>query len=132
MYTKLAITSGEVDSILKSAKQEALNKNWSVAIAVVDDGGHLLGLTRMDLCAPISSYIAIEKARTSALGMCESKKYEEIINKGRVAFVTAPLVTSLEGGIPIIVGGQVVGAVGVSGVNPEQDALIARVGILGI
>lgn len=132
MISKMVVTSFEVSKIITAAKNEAARKNWSVSIAVVDDGGHLLGLTRMDHCAPISAYIALEKARTSALGRCESKKYEEMINDGRSAFVTAPLITSLEGGVPIMAGDQVVGAIGVSGLKPEQDALIARVGLQGI
>jgi glc operon protein GlcG len=94
----------------------------------VDDGGHLLGLVRLDGCAPVGAYIAPEKARTSALGRRESKVYEDMINGGRTAFLSAPLAGSLEGGVPVIVDGQVIGAVGVSGVKADQDAQIARAG----
>ena len=82
-----------------------------------------------DDAAPISSYIAIEKARTSALGRRESKGYEEMVNGGRTAFVTAPLLTSLEGGVPIIIDGETIGAVGVSGVKADQDAQVAKAGV---
>ncbi|MCF5294999.1 hypothetical protein GIW18_25250, partial [Pseudomonas syringae] len=77
-------------------------------------------------------YIAIEKARTSALGKRESKGYEEMVNGGRTAFLSAPLLTSLEGGVPVIVDGQVIGALGVSGVKAEQDAQIARAGVAAL
>jgi glc operon protein GlcG len=99
-----------------------------VTIVIVDDGGHPLALERLDGCAPIGAYIATEKARTSALGRRESKGYEEMVNGGRHAFLSAPLLTSLEGGVPIIVDGQVIGAVGVSGVKAEQDAQVAKAG----
>jgi glc operon protein GlcG len=102
--------------------------DWKVAIAVVDDGGHPLALLRLDGCAPIGSYIAAEKARTAALGRRESKAYEEMINGGRTAFLSAPLSGTLEGGVPVIADGQVVGAVGVSGVQAAQDAQIAKAG----
>jgi glc operon protein GlcG len=99
-----------------------------VTIVVVDDGGHPLALERLDGCAPASVYIATEKARTSALGRRESKSYEDMVNAGRYAFLSAPLLTSLEGGVPIVFDGQVIGAVGVSGVKPEQDAQVAKAG----
>ncbi|MNR32524.1 hypothetical protein D3C85_1501180 [compost metagenome] len=95
---------------------------------VVDDGGHPLALERLDGCAPGSAYIATEKARTSALGRRESKFYEDMVNGGRHAFLSAPLLTSLEGGMPIVFDGQVIGAVGVSGVKAEQDAQVAKAG----
>ncbi|MNE15117.1 hypothetical protein D3C80_1080180 [compost metagenome] len=103
-----------------------------MAIAICDDGGHPLGLTRLDACAPISAYIATEKARTAAIGRRESKGYEEMVNGGRTAFVTAPILTPLEGGVPIIFEGHVVGAVGVSGVKADQDALIAKAGVAAL
>ena len=103
MKTKSVLTQTEVTQTLAVARAEAQNNGWAVAIAVTDDGGHLLGFERLDGCAPIGGYIAIEKARTAALGRRESKGYEEMVNGGRTAFVTAPLLTSLEGGVPVIV-----------------------------
>lgn len=128
MNSKSVLSQTEVSQILAAARSEAQNNQWAVTIAIVDDGGHLLALERLDGAAPISAYIATEKARTSALGRRESKGYEEMVNGGRHAFLSAPLLTSLEGGVPIIVDGQVIGAVGVSGVKAEQDAQVARVG----
>jgi len=122
------IGQAEVTRLLAAARQEAQAQQWNVTIAVVDDGGHPLGLERMDGCAPASAYIAMEKARSAALGRKETRDYEQMVNGGRTAFVTAPLLTSLEGGVPLLVEGQVVGAIGVSGVKPEQDAQVAKAG----
>ncbi|MCW8278400.1 heme-binding protein [Pseudomonas sp. PCH199] len=128
MKSKAVLSQTEVGRILAAARTEAQNNQWPVTIVVVDDGGHPLALERLDGAAPISAYIATEKARTSALGRRESKGYEEMVNGGRTAFLSAPLLTSLEGGVPIIVDGQVIGAVGVSGVKAEQDAQVAKAG----
>jgi len=87
-----------------------------------------LGLVCLDQSAPISAYIALEKARTAALGRRESKAYEDMVNNGRTAFLSAPQLTSLAGGIPIIVDGQVIAAIGVSGVKPEEDISVAQAG----
>jgi uncharacterized protein GlcG (DUF336 family) len=103
-----------------------------VTIAIVDDGGHLLWLQRLDGAAPISSYIGPEKARAAALGRRETRIYEEMINNGRTAFLSAPLQGMLEGGVPIVVDGQTIGAVGVSGVKSSEDAQIARAGIAAL
>jgi glc operon protein GlcG len=128
MISKVVLSQTEVTRILAAARAEAHANNWAVSIAVVDDGGHPLALERLDGCAPIGAYIATEKARTSALGRRETKGYEDMVNGGRSAFLSAPLVTSLEGGVPVLVDGQVVGAVGVSGVKDDQDAQVAKAG----
>ena len=128
MQTKAILSQQEVNRIIAAARSEAQQNQWAVSIAVVDDGGHPLALERLDGCAPIGAYIATEKARTSALGRRESKGYEDMVNGGRNAFLSAPLLTSLEGGVPVIIDGQVVGAIGVSGVKAEQDAQVAKAG----
>ena len=128
MHSKFVIGQAEIARVLSAARQEAQAQQWNVTIAVVDDGGHPLALERLDGCAPASAYIAMEKARTAALGRKEPRDYEEMVNSGRTAFVTAPLLTSLEGGVPLRVEGQVVGAIGVSGVKSEQDAQGAKAG----
>ena len=128
MNRKAVLSQAEVSQIIKAAHAEAQANQWAVTIVVVDDGGHPLALERLDGCAPGSAYIATEKARTSALGRRGSKNYEDMINGGRYAFLSAPLLTSLEGGVPIVFDGQVMGAVGVSGVKPEQDAQVAKAG----
>jgi uncharacterized protein GlcG (DUF336 family) len=133
MQTKPMLTQADVQQIAAASQAEALANNWPVTIAIVDDGGHLLGLQRLDGAAPISAHIAPAKARTAALGRRESKVYEDVINGGRVSFLSAPELTGmLEGGVPIIVDGHVVGAVGVSGVKSTEDAQIARAGIAAL
>ncbi|MGI4983772.1 MAG: heme-binding protein [Janthinobacterium lividum] len=132
MKSKLILGVEEVQAILAAARTEAESHQWVVTIAVVDDGGHPLGLLRLDGCAPVSAYISTEKARTAALGRRESRIYEESINQGRTAFVSAPLTAMLEGGVPVVIDGHVIGAVGVSGVKSEQDAQIAKAGIASL
>nr|WP_024306304.1 heme-binding protein [Pseudomonas sp. P818] len=132
MQSKAVLSQIEVSQILQAARSEAQQQGWAVAIAVVDDGGHPLALERLDGCAPIGAYIATEKARSAAIGRRETKGYEDMVNGGRTAFVSAPLITSLEGGVPVLVDGQVVGAVGVSGVKAEQDAQVAKAGIAAL
>jgi len=128
MKNKAILSQAEVSQILAAARAEAQSNQWAVTIVIVDDGGHPLALERLDGCPPASAYIATEKARTSALGRRESKGYEDMVNGGRYAFLSAPLLTSLEGGVPIVFDGQVIGAVGVSGVKAEQDAQVAKAG----
>lgn len=133
MQSKAVLTIDDVKTILNTAQEEAERNQWAVTIAVVDDGGHPLALQRLDGCAPISAYIATEKARTSALGRRESKGFEDMINGGRTAFLSAPVLSGmLEGGVPIMVGGKCVGAVGVSGVKADQDAQVAKAGVAAI
>ena len=133
MQVKSILTLDDVKKIAAAAEAEALANKWAVVIAVVDDGGHLLWLQRLDGAAPISSEIAPAKARTASLGRRESKIYEDMINNGRFSFITAPTLSGmLEGGIPIIVDGQCVGAIGVSGVKSSEDAQIARAGIAAL
>jgi len=132
MLSKKILSLSDVHTIVQAARSEAVAHEWAVCIAVVDDGGHPLALERLDGCPPISAYIALEKARSAALGRRETKAYEDIVNGGRSAFLSAPLLTSLEGGVPIIVEGQVIGAVGVSGVKSEQDAQVAKAGALSV
>ena len=133
MQTKKVLTTDDVKKIAAAAEAEALKNQWAVTIAIVDDGGHLLALQRLDGAAPISSYIGPEKARSAALGRRETRIYEDMINQGRTSFLSAPMLQGmLEGGVPIVVDGQVVGAVGVSGVKSSEDAQIAKAGIAAL
>lgn len=133
MKTKSVLEFADVKAIAAAAEAEALKNNWAVSIAIVDDGGHLLSYQRLDGAAPISAHIAPAKARTAALGRRESKLYEDMINGGRVSFLSAPdLQGMLEGGVPILKDGQCLGAVGVSGVKSSEDAQIAKAGIAAI
>ena len=130
MNTKPFLSLAELKRIAAAAEAEAVANQWVVTIAIVDDGGHLLWLQRLDGAAPISAHIAPAKARTAALGRRESRTYEEMINGGRMSFLSAPeLEGMLEGGVPILVDGHCLGAVGVSGVKSTEDAQIAKAGI---
>jgi glc operon protein GlcG len=133
MKNKPVLELADLKSIAAAAEAEAVKNNWAVSIAIVDDGGHLLWLQRLDGAAPISAHIAPAKANSAALGRRESRIYEEMINGGRVSFLSAPeLKGLLEGGVPIMKDGQCLGAVGVSGVKSTEDAQIARAGIAAI
>ena len=116
-----------------AAEKEAVKNGLIVSIAVVDDGGHLLHFLRMDNAAPLSAHISQAKAKTAALGGKESKVFEDMINGGRTAFLSAPAIDGmLEGGIPVIVNGVCIGAVGVSGVKAFEDAQIAKAGVAAL
>jgi len=133
MKTKLLLEMTDVKAIAAAAEAEALRNGWAVTIAIVDDGGELLWLQRLDGAAALSAHIAPAKARTSAMGRRESKTYEDIINGGRIAFVTVPGIDGmLEGGVPILKDDFCLGAVGVSGVKSVEDAQIARAGIAAL
>jgi uncharacterized protein GlcG (DUF336 family) len=133
MQSKPVLTLDDVKKIAAAAEAEAKANNWAVTISIADDGGNLLWLARLDGAAPISASISPAKARTAALGRRETKIYEDMINNGRFSFITAPnLEGMLEGGVPILVNGQCVGAVGVSGVKSSEDAQIAKVGIAAL
>jgi glc operon protein GlcG len=133
MQTKPYLTLADVKKIAAAAEAAAVANHWNVVIAIVDEGGHLLWLQRHDGAAPISAHIAPAKARTAALGRRESKIYEDLINNGRMSFLSAPeLEGMLEGGVPVIVDGHVIGAVGVSGVKSAEDAQIAKAGIAAL
>jgi glc operon protein GlcG len=133
MKATFTLESNDVKQILAAAEAEALKNKWAVVIAVVDAGGYLMGLQRLDGVATISSEIAPAKARTAAVGCRETKIYEDIINAGRYSFLSAPTLQGmLEGGVPILKDGQCIGAVGVSGVKSTEDAQIAKAGIAAL
>ena len=133
MKTKLGLELADIKAVAAAAEAEALKNHWAVSIAIVDDGGHLLWLQRLDGAAPISAQIAPAKASTAALGRRESRIYEEMINGGRFSFLSVPQLNGmLEGGVPILKEGQCLGAVGVSGVKSSEDVQVARAGIAAL
>ncbi len=133
MNTRPFLSLADVKRIAAAAEAEAQANAWVVTIAIVDDGGHLLWLQRLDGAAPLSAHIAPAKARTAALGRRESRIYEEMINQGRTSFLSVPEIDGLlEGGVPILVDGHCLGAVGVSGVKSTEDAQIAKAGIAAL
>lgn len=133
MKTKAVLELVDIKKIAQAAEAEALKNQWAVTIAIVDDGGHLLWLQRLDGAPAISSHIAPAKARTAAVGCKDTKVFEDIINNGRTAFLSAPFVDGLlEGGVVILKDGQCLGAVGVSGVKSTEDAQVAKAGIAAL
>jgi len=133
MQTKSVLELADIKAVAAAAEAEALRNHWAVTIAVVDDGGHLLWLQRLDGAPALSSHIAPAKAHTAALARKDSKVYEDMINGGRSSFLSAPALQGmLEGGIPILKDGQCLGAVGVSGVKSSEDAQIAKAGIAAL
>lgn len=133
MKTKPVLTLDDARKMAHAAEKEAAKNGWIVSITVVDDGGHMLYFQRMDNAAPLSAHISAAKAKTAALGGKESKVFEDMINGGRTAFLSAPAIDGmLEGGIPVIVEGVCIGAVGVSGVKAAEDAQIAKAGVAAL
>ena len=129
MYVKNALTLADAKQIACAAEAEALKNNWRVTIAVLDDGGNLLFLQRLDEAPLGSIVVAQEKARTALLFKRPTKVFEEIIASGRTAMLTLPGATPIEGGLPLLNNGQIIGAIGVSGVQSPQDAQIAGAGV---
>jgi uncharacterized protein GlcG (DUF336 family) len=133
MQSKPSLQHEDIDRIGRAAAAHALSHGWAVTIAICDEGGHLQWLQRLDGAAPLSAHIAPAKARTSAMGRRESKIYEDMINQGRSSFLSAPHIEGLlEGGVPVVVDGHCLGAVGVSGVKSSEDAEIAKAGIAAL
>lgn len=129
MRQKLALTLDDARRISTAAEAEAAKNGWNVCIAIVDDGAHLLHFVRLEGAQLASVDIALGKAKSALLGKRPTKAYEDLIAGGRTAALSMPGITHLEGGVPIVVEGQFVGAVGVSGVKSSQDAQIAEAGI---
>jgi glc operon protein GlcG len=125
---KYSLTLDGAKKAAAAAEAEALKNKWNVVIAIVDDGGHLLYLQRLDGTQASSSETAIRKARTSALFKRPTKALEDAVAGGRVTLLSLPNVTPLEGGVPIIYKGEVIGAIGVSGATSQQDAQVAKAG----
>lgn len=117
--------------IAAAAETEARDKGWAVSIAICDAGGHALWLQRMDGAPLMSAAVAPEKARTCVLSGKPSKVFEDMVNNGRFAALAMPVVP-LEGGEPIVVNGNIIGAVGVSGVKAGEDAQVARAGVAAL
>ncbi|ENW24150.1 hypothetical protein F925_01849 [Acinetobacter lwoffii NCTC 5866 = CIP 64.10 = NIPH 512] len=130
MQTKHYLTLSDAEFLLDHAHQYAIQNSFNVSIAVVDETGNLLAMKRMDGAAPMTANLAIEKARCSAMSRRPSKLFEDIIKGGQMGFLTMESFSGmLEGGEPILYQGQLVGAMGVSGVKSFEDAEIAQVAI---
>jgi uncharacterized protein GlcG (DUF336 family) len=129
MKTRPMLTLEDCKQISAASEAEAKKNNWNVCIAILDDGGHLLHLARMDGATPANSRIAIEKGRTAAESRRSTAMWEERIKAGRNAMLRMPGITPVQGGLPIVVDGVCIGGVGVSGVQSHEDEQIAKAGI---
>jgi len=128
MRNRPALTLADVKRILAAAEAEGIRNKWNVAIAVLDDGGHLLGFHRMDGATPANAEIAVLKGRSAAVSRRSTRIWEERIAGGRMAILKMP-VLPVTGGLPIVVEGECVGGIGVSGVQSHEDEQIAQAGI---
>ena len=129
MKNRPMLTLDDCRKINAAAEAEAKKNNWNVCIAILDDGGHLLHLARMDGATPANARIAVEKGRTAAESRRSTNMWEERVKQGRLSMLRMPGVTPVQGGLPIVVDGECVGAVGVSGVQSHEDEQIAKAGI---
>ncbi len=125
---KKMLTLESAKKIAASADAEAKKRNARVVIAIVDDGGNLIFLERLDDTQVASVDVGIGKARTAAIFRRPSREFEDQIRSGRIAALALPGATPLQGGIPIFFEGKVIGAIGVSGETPAEDEEIAKVG----
>lgn len=132
LVDKKALTLAEARKAVVAATAEAKANGWNVVIVVADDAGYPLTIDRLDNAQRPSVDIAIGKARTAALFKRPSAALEEAINKGRTALLSVDGQVFLQGGVPIVVNGEVIGAVGVSGVRADQDEQVATAGAKAI
>jgi len=128
MFQQTALSLEDAKRVAAAARVEAEKNGWAIVIAVVDDGGHLMYLERMDGAQKASSRIAEEKGRTAILFKRPSKTIEEVVLEGRIVMMGLPGAVPLEGGVPLMKDGQFLGGIGISGVQSFQDGIVARAG----
>jgi glc operon protein GlcG len=132
MFQQITLSLDDAKRVAAAARVEAEKNGWAVVIAVVDDGGHLMYLERLDGCQKASSRIAEKKARTAILFKRPSKAIEDVVMEGRSVMMGLPGAVPLEGGVPLVKDGGFLGAIGVSGVQSFQDGVIARAGVAAL
>jgi len=131
MRSRPALTLDDVKKMAAAAEAAALANEWNVAIAIVDDGGHLLAFLRMDGATPANAQIAAGKAVTAACSRRPTQVWEQRIADGRLGTLSMPLL-SVQGGLPVVVEGTCIGGIGVSGVQSHEDEQIARAGLASV
>src|SRR5689334_14113966 len=125
---KKALTLSVAKRIAAAAEQEAIKNHWNIFIAIVDDGGNLMFLERMDDSQLASQEVSIAKARSALLFKRPTKALEDAVTGGRTVMMTLPNIVPVEGGIPLMAYGKIVGAIGISGVTSPQDGIVAKAG----
>ncbi|NYZ12556.1 heme-binding protein [Azospirillum sp. RWY-5-1] len=128
MRNKPALTLADAKRVAAAAEAEAVKNGWNVVIAILDDGANLLYLQRMDGTQIGSIVVAQEKGRTAVSFKRPSKTFEDMVAGGRQVMLSMPGATPIEGGLPLVYEGEVVGAIGISGVQSSQDGIIAKAG----
>jgi glc operon protein GlcG len=128
MFQHAALSLEDAKRVAAAARAEAEKNGWAVVIAVLDDGGHLIYLERMDGTQKASSRIAEAKGRTAILFKRPTKAIEDNVLEGRTVMMGLPGAVPLEGGVPLVKDGQFLGGIGVSGVQSFQDGIVARAG----
>jgi len=128
---KPAITLDDAKKLLAAAEAEAVRNNWEVVIAILNDGGRIVAVHRMDGARPGNDQIAIAKATTSAMTCRPSAVWEKWIDGSHPAYATFPFIAA-QGGLPIIVDGDLIGSIGISGVKSTQDEQIALAAIKAV
>lgn len=131
MRNRPALTVADVQKMVAASRSEASKNKWNVSIAVVDDAGYLLYLERLDGAGPMTAEVAAGKARTAALTRRPTKFWEDRV-KERPVFLKFPDNLPIQGGVPIMYQGECVGAIGVSGVQSQEDEQIANAGIAAL
>ncbi len=123
---KSVISLEAAKKVMAAAHAEAARNNWHICVAVVDIFGELIALEKQDSAIGISPQVAIAKAKTAALLQAPSKKFEDFINSGQTSFLSTPGATALEGGVPVTLNNQIIGAIGVSGAHGPNDSQVAE------
>ena len=126
---KKALTLAVAKRIAAAAEKEAIKNNWNMFIAIVDDGGNLMFLERMDDSQLASLEVSIAKARSALLFKRPTKALEDAVSAGRIAVMKLAIAVPVEGGVPLMAYGQIVGAIGVSGATSPQDGIVAQAGV---
>ena len=128
LMDKKALSLEVAKKLAAAAEEEAVKNKWSVAIVIVDDGGHLVYLQRIDETQIGSIEVAIQKAKSAVNYKRPTKVFEEAVTGGRNVVLVLPGAIPIEGGLPVTLDGKVIGAIGVSGVTAQQDGQIAKAG----
>lgn len=128
MFQQTALSVEDAKRVAAAARAEAEKNGWAIVIAILDDGGHLMYLERMDGTQKASSRIAEEKGRTAILFKRPTKAIEDVVLEGRSVMMMLPGAVPIEGGVPLMKDGQFVGGIGISGVQSFQDGVVARAG----
>jgi glc operon protein GlcG len=128
MLQSMVLSLDDAKRVATAARAEAEKNGWNIVIAVVDDGGHLMYLERMDGAQKASSRIAEKKGRTAILFKRPTKTIEKVVLEERISMLGLPGAVPLEGGVPLVKDGHYLGGIGVSGVQSFQDGIVAQAG----